>query len=144
MAEKIEEKSGYYVPIETVRRKMIDLGYWLPKDRKKKVEHNMRERRIGYGLLVQFDGSYHDWLGTGEIKCLLIAVDDATGEIIEARFGESERLEDIIAFWEKYFKEHGKPVSIYLDRHASYKVNYPQDQFSEEMLTRFERAMNYL
>jgi hypothetical protein len=48
MAEKIEEKNGYYIPVETVRRKMIDLGYWLPKDHKKKVKHKMRERRTGY------------------------------------------------------------------------------------------------
>jgi hypothetical protein len=74
----------------------------------------------------------------------LIAVDDATGDIVEAKFGESERLEDVIAYWERYFKKNGKPASIYLDRHASYKVNYPQDQFSEEMLTRFKRAMTYL
>jgi hypothetical protein len=48
MAEKIEEKSGYYVPVETIRRKMINLGYWLPRDRKKKVKHKMRIRRTGY------------------------------------------------------------------------------------------------
>lgn len=144
MAEKIEEKSGYYVPVETIRRKMINLGYWLPRDRKKKVKHKMRIRRTGYWMLVQFDGSYHDWLWTGEIRCLLIAVDDATGDVIAARFWKNERLEDVIVFWEEYFKKNGKPASIYLDRHASYKVNHPQDQFSEEMLTRFKRAMNYL
>jgi hypothetical protein len=48
MAEKIEEKSGYYIPVETVRRKMIGLGYWLPKEHKKKVKYKMRERRAGY------------------------------------------------------------------------------------------------
>ena len=144
MSEKIEEASGYYVPVETVRRKMIEWGYWLSKDRKKKVKYKLRERRAWYGMMVQFDGSYHDWLWTGEVKCLLIAVDDATGNILDARFGENERLEDVISFWEKYFMKHGKPSSIYLDRHSSYKVNHPQDQFSEEMLTRFRRAMNYL
>jgi hypothetical protein len=115
MSEKIELKTGYHIPIETVRHKMIEYGYWLPSNHKKKVGHNMKERRIGYGILVQFDGSYHDWLGTGEIKCLLIAVDDATGEIIEAKFRQSERLEDITAFWESYFHQHGKPVRIILE-----------------------------
>lgn len=95
-------------------------------------------------MMVQFDGSYHDWLETGEKRCLLAAVDDATGDTLEASFTQSERLVDVIAFWENYFRKHGKPASIYLDRHSSYKVNHPQDQFSEEMVTRFKRAMTYL
>ncbi|MDR2781901.1 MAG: hypothetical protein LBB21_05635 [Holosporaceae bacterium] len=144
MSEKIEEKVGYHIPVETVRRKMITGGYWLPKERKKKVEHTTRPRRPGYGMMVQFDGSYHPWLMTGEEACLLIAVDDATGDIIHTRFGKNERLKDVIVFWEEYFERYGKPSSIYLDRHASYKVNHPQDQFDDEMLTRFQRAMNYL
>jgi hypothetical protein len=75
---------------------------------------------------------------------MLIAVDDATSKIIEAKFAKNERLIDIIEFWQNYFNKHGKPASIYLDRHSSYKVNHPQDQFDEEMLTRFQRAMTYL
>jgi hypothetical protein len=38
-------------------------------------------------------------------------------------------------------REYGKPISIYLDRHATYKVNSPEDIFDEELRTRFSRAM---
>ena len=143
-AEKMEEVTGYSIPIETVRRKMTERWYRLPKQHKVVIERTSRKRRSSYGIMVQFDGSYHDRLENGETRCLLIAVDDATGDIIEWMFTQSERLIDIIAFWERYFCKHGKPAAIYLDRHASYKVNYPKDQFDEETLTRFKRAMNYL
>lgn len=143
-AEEMEELFGISIHPEMMRRKMIERWCWLPKHHKVVVERKPRERRSSYGMMIQFDGSYHPWLETEEKRCLLAAVDDATGDIVEAMFTQSERLEDVIAFWEKYFKKHGKPASIYIDRHASYKVNHPQDQFDEEMLNRFQRAMTYL
>jgi hypothetical protein len=47
-------------------------------------------------MLVQFDGSYHDWLENGEIQCLLAAVDDATSELVHAEFLQGESLEDVV------------------------------------------------
>lgn len=143
-AEEMERLFWIEIHPETMRRKMIERWCWLPKPHKVIVERVKRNRRPSYGIMVQFDWSYHDWLENGEVRCMLIAVDDSTSEIIEAKFTKNERLSDIIWFWKNYFNKHGKPVSIYLDRHSSYKVNYPKDQFDEEMLTRFQRAMTYL
>ena len=50
----------------------------------------------------------------------------------------------MIIFWKKYFQKYGKPEVIYIDRHATYKVNHEQDQFDKEMVTRFQRAMRKL
>jgi len=41
-------------------------------------------------------------------------------------------------------RRYGKPKAIYLDCHATYKVNHPEDQFDYEMKTRFQRAMEKL
>ena len=42
----------------------------------------------------------------------------------------------------KKVKEYWKPQSIYVDRHATYKVNNGnKDMFDEEKLTRFSKAM---
>lgn len=95
-------------------------------------------------MLVQFDGSYHDWLENGEMKCLLCALDDATSKVIFARFVNGESLQDVFEFWKEYMRKFGKPMAIYLDRHSSYKVNHPNDQFDHEMKTRFQRAMESL
>lgn len=143
-AEEMEKVFEIKIHPETIRRKMIEWWRWLVKPRKVVIERTKRTRRSSYGIMVQFDWSYHDRLETWEVRCMLIAVDDATSKIIEAKFAKNERLIDIIEFWQNYFNKHGKPASIYLDRHSSYKVNHPQDQFDEEMLTRFQRAMIYL
>jgi hypothetical protein len=50
----------------------------------------------------------------------------------------------MIIFWEDYFIRYGKPESIYVDRHATYKVNHERDMFDKEMITRFQRAMRKL
>jgi hypothetical protein len=31
--------------------------------------------------MIQFDGSYHNWLEDGEQRCVLLAIDDATSKI---------------------------------------------------------------
>lgn len=94
--------------------------------------------------MVQFDGSYHDRLGTGQEQCLLIGVDDASGDTVHATFGNGESLVEVIRFWKEYFEKHGKPSIIYLDRHASYKVNHRKDQFDQTTRTRFQTAMHLL
>ncbi len=43
------------------------------------------------GMLIQIDGSYHRWLGEdGPQFTLLLAVDDATGVVVNALFCELE------------------------------------------------------
>ena len=42
-------------------------------------------------MLIQMDGSYHPWLGDQAPPfTLLIAVDDATGQVVSAWFSEHE------------------------------------------------------
>jgi hypothetical protein len=50
----------------------------------------------------------------------------------------------MVTFWREYFMRYGKPGVIYVDRHATYKVNHERDWFDEEMVTRFQRAMRRL
>jgi len=44
----------------------------------------------------------------------------------------------------KSFEKNGKPKILYVDRHSTYKVNNPNDQFDKEMKTRFKRGMESL
>jgi hypothetical protein len=46
-----------------------------------------RERVESYGMMSQFDGSYHDRFSDGNKECLLVAIDDATGKPIKMVFG---------------------------------------------------------
>ena len=68
--------------------------------------------------MIQFDWSYHDRLQDGGIGFLLIWVDDATGDIVHAKFTRNENIFDVINYRTEYFDKYGKPSSIYLDLHA--------------------------
>jgi hypothetical protein len=51
-----------------------------PRVRTAKRAHRRRPRGAHFGELVQLDGSFHDWLETGDgASCLLTMIDDATG-----------------------------------------------------------------
>lgn len=144
LSEKLEEIYGILINKESLRQKMIKQWLWVPEKRKIRISRQKRERRPWYGMLIQMDWSYHDWLEDWEKGCLLCAVDDATSNIVEAIFAKGESLQDIYKFWKWYFKRHWKPQAIYLDSHATYKVNHPKDQFDKDMKTRFQRAMEKL
>ena len=144
LAEKLEEIFGFEVNVETLRLNMVKRWLWTVKKRHQKVERSKRERRSQYGMLSQFDWSYHIWLEDGKVMCLLAAVDDATSDLVYWSFSEGESLEDVLKFWIEYMKRYGKPQAIYVDCHSSYKVNHPKDQFDDEKRTRFERWMRKL
>jgi len=145
LAEELENElwRGKINP-ESLRLKMTQWGLRLPKKRNTKIKRQKRDRRPQEWMLIQFDWSYHDWLEDWIKRCFLLAIDDATSKLMLWIMTKWETLKDMIIFWEKYFQKYGKPSAIYIDRHATYKVNHEQDQFDKEMLTRFQRAMRKL
>jgi hypothetical protein len=143
LAEKIEEILWYPVPVESLRRRMIERWVRMPR-KPRKVKRTPRKRKQWYGMMIQFDWSYHDWLENGKERCLLLWVDDATWKCMHVKFTKNESIDDVISYREEYFEIYGKPSIIYLDRHASYKVNHRKDQFDHTTITRFETAMRYL
>ena len=141
LAEELEKELGWWkINPESLRIAMIRWWIWVPHKRKIKKKKRVRKEREWE--MIQFDGSYHNWLEDGEQRCVLLAIDDATSKIKKLKMTKWETLEDMIEFWKEYFMEYGKPESIYVDRHATYKVNnWNKDMFDEEKLTRFAKAM---
>jgi transposase len=104
--------------------------------RKKRSHRRKRERRSCFGAMLQFDGSYHDWLeGRGAECCLLNCVDDSTGKVY-LKFAVSENTHDVLLTLWEYVRKYGIPRSIYTDRNNIYKA--------EGKLTDFGRAMKEL
>ena len=86
-SEKLLEREGIKVSKETVRKILIEEGYHRAKVKKNEKAHPLRKRRASIGELVQIDGSYHAWLeDRAETACLLLYVDDATSQILAAKF----------------------------------------------------------
>ena len=103
---------------------MIPEGLHQPKTRKKDRTHPLRERRKKRGELVQIDGSYHAWLeDRAEKACLLLFVDDATSEILAAKFVPHESYLAYTSLCKRYFQQHGLPEAFYADRFSVFRVN---------------------
>lgn len=145
-AEKLEERDGITIGTETLRKLMIQQGIWQHKQRKA-THRTRRERRACYGDMAQFDGCRHDWFEGrppgGAWATLLASRDDATNTVV-AQFLPYEGTRPVMQFWWQYFAAFGKPFSIYLDRHSTYKVNSKNALDDDAMITQFERAMNEL
>ena len=143
--EHLRDEDKILTNKETVRRLMIDLGLWIIKKRKVSEYRCQRERKDNFGEMEQFDGSYEHWLyGVDEEQCLLASIDDATGRITGAKFEKSEGIIPVFSFWKRYIEEHGKPIAIYLDKFATYKVNHKNAEDNKELLTQFEKALREL
>lgn len=141
-SEKLEANHKIKINKESVRQIMTKLGLWKSKPRKSgKKHHAWRARKDNPGELEQFDGSYHKWFGEDE-SCLLLSVDDATGKITHAKFDRSEGIVPVFNFWLKYFEKHGFPLSIYLDKFSTYKINHKNAVDNYELMTQFQRAMS--
>lgn len=145
-SEKLKERHGIKLGREKVRLIMIDEKLWKPKPKAKTRKYRKwRPRKEYYGQMQQFDGSYHLWFEDRGLECCLLAsIDDATGTITHAEFVDHEGVTPAFMFWKEYTTTKGKPVSIYLDRHSTYKVNAKSVFDDPKVLTQFERAMKDL
>lgn len=141
-AEKLQELNGINISDETLRLWLIDTGEW--KKRKKRGPYRKwRPRRSHPGEMVQIDGSEHDWFEGRGPKCVLMGyIDDATGEVF-GRFYEYEGTMPAMDSFLRYTQKYGLPLSIYLDRHTTYK-SPKKEETDEEYLSQFERAMKEL
>ncbi len=142
VTEKLAEFHNIYYSPEAIRGIMIEHNIWKPKKRKTINYHQRRKRKEQYGEMIQFDGSYHDWLERGERDCLLAGIDDATNTLTHLLFVKNENLEDIFSFYSQYFLSSGKPLKIYLDKLNAYYNNAMENR--QESLTKFQRAMKEL
>ena len=141
-SEKLKENDDIKLGKETVRGIMAKMKLWKIKPRKiSKKYYCWRARKDNFGEMRQFDGSYHFWLGDFE-TCLLLSVDDATGKITHAKFDKNESIKAVFQFWLEYLGENGVPISIYLDKFSTYKVNHKNATDNKDMVTQFQRASN--
>jgi transposase len=142
--EKLVEREKLKLSDESVRKLMISEKLWKPRKAKQAETHQLRERRACFGELIQIDGSPHDWFeGRAPACVLLVFIDDATGKLVQLRFVECESFFSYCQAAEGYFRQYGKPVTFYSDRHGIFRVNMPSTG-AGEALTQFGRALQEL
>ena len=128
-SETLEKRDKIKVSGETLRKWMTEQGIWKPKRKKEPRVYRRRARRSRFGELLQGDGSPHDWFeGRGEKCTLLQFVDDATSKITVARFVPTEGTEGYSQLLEQHLKKYGRPLGLYVDKHATFRVNREEIQ----------------
>lgn len=119
LTEKLKEQESISLSREKVRCVLRAEGIRSPKKRRGLKHRSRRERRAAEGMMLQVDGSPHDWLqGRGPRLCLIGAIDDATSKVMGAFFVEAESSWGYFKLFSAVFKAHGVSQSIYTDRHS--------------------------
>lgn len=123
MTEMLEEREGITLACSTVRQILVSAGFASPRHRRPPRHRLRRERMRREGMLLQMDGSYHDWLeGQGPWLTLLLAVDDATRTVPFALFREHEDSRGYFHQLEGIIRRRGIPLALYTDRHAVFQA----------------------
>ena len=87
------------------------------------------------GLLLQTDGSRHDWLeDRGPWLTLVGLIDDATGRLTGATFRDQEDTAGYLAVLADTLRRHGVPGAIYRDRHTIFEPPEREPLTLEEQL----------
>ncbi|MGO9611824.1 MAG: ISNCY family transposase [Dissulfurispiraceae bacterium] len=145
--EKLARDERIELSDETLRLWLIEAGVWQ-KRRTKRQHRQWRKRKAYCGELVQMDGSHHDWFeGRGPWCVLMAYIDDATGRVY-GKFYEYEGTIPAMDSFRRYIRKYGIPMSLYLDKHTTYKstakVTVEEELQGIEPMSQFERAMKEL
>jgi len=147
--EKLAEAHGIKLSRSTVRRLRRAIGQGSPRKRRAPRHRKRRERYPQAGMLLQIDGSPHDWLeGRGPHLALIAAIDDATGQVPHALFREEEDAAGYFELILEISRSHGLPQAVYSDRHTIFqspkKATLQQKLAGELPRSQFGRLMDEL
>ena len=86
-------------------------------------------------MLLQVDGSRHQWLGPDGPRLTLVgAIDDATGDVPYAIFRGQEDAQGYLLLLREVVRKRGVPQALYSDRHKIFESESKQPLTLEEEL----------
>ena len=151
LTEKLGVQEQTHLSRSSVRRILLEKGLRSPRKRRSPLHRSRRERYPREGMLLQTDGSPHDWLeGRGPKLCLIGAIDDATNRVPYALFCEQETTEGYMRMLREIVLDKGIPLALYHDRHSIFEVSADtlpslKEQLSgKEPKTQFGRLLDEL
>ena len=149
--ELLVEREQLVTSRSTVRRVLADAGISSPRKQRRRRRHRLRRERYPQeGMLVQIDGSRHDWLeGRGPRMTLLAGVDDATGKVVGALFRPQEDSQGYFMLLRQIVEQYGRPLALYRDRHSIFQENKKKLSVEEQLRggpepTQFGRLLDEL
>ena len=147
--ELAEQAEPILVSRSTLRRIRRATGQGSPRKRRAPEYRSRRERYPQAGMMLQTDGSRHDWLeGRGPWLTLVAMIDDANNEVPWAVFREEEDAAGYFLVLEQVCMSKGIPQSIYADQHTIFQSpsqpSIEQELYGELPRTQFGRLVDEL
>ena len=124
--EMILEREGIAAGKNVIHRLARARGLIKRPKRRQRVIHKPRIRLPSEGMLIQFDGSEHNWFSSF-ICDLIVGIDDATGKIVGGEFFIGETSLHCLKVMKDITATHGIPDAFYLDE-AGYFGKKDRDQ----------------
>jgi transposase len=133
-AEQLAAREQIPVSRETVRKLRRAAGIAPKRPRRAKRHFKRRTRKPQEGVMLLWDGSFHHWFGPDQPPCCLMsAIDDATGKLLEAFFLPTECSWGYLRLLSGILTHYGLPASIYQDQHSCLKRNDSHWSLEEEL-----------
>lgn len=89
------------------------------QQRRGRRSHKPRQRLPSEGMMIQFDGSQHNWFGDQKTD-LIGGIDDATGKVLAAEFFYGETSNNSMKVVREIIDKNGLPESFYMDQAGIY------------------------
>lgn len=116
--EKLKE-DGFHVKRETFRKWCHEIGHVKKEKRRRSKPRFNRDRVASEGIMLQFDGSPHQWFGDRK-SCLITAIDDASSEVPYGEFFGSETTFACLQVLKQIIIRKGIFKILYVDKAGVY------------------------
>lgn len=146
-AEILDEEYGIKLSRETLRQILIERSLWIPKSKSNRQRRvpQLRSRYPNVGDLVQFDGTFYEWIPDQGVHCLLTFIDDATSRIMHLALVEEETADNYLREWKTYIRLHGCPRRVLGDQHAAiFRKSKSTSSQSPRLTSDLARALSSL
>lgn len=141
--EQVTERHGVKVSYNWLRLMLQEAGV-VEKEPARGKYRRQRERRPMVGLLVHLDASTHPWMPVLPSQDLVVALDDADGRILYARFFPQEGTASTFAALESVVRNYGRFCELYTDRGSHFCQNGPAGELAEEQHGQVSQALRAL
>lgn len=140
--ELLKERENIVLSYSSVSRILNSKNIKSPRKHKKQKVHPRRKPKEQKGIMLQTDGTPHEFFkGNNKKYSLHGFIDDASGEITGLYLCENECLQGYLEITRQTLKKFGIPQSIYADGSNVFFNNNAKDLTIEEQLNGIEKHL---
>jgi transposase len=141
--EHVTERHGVKVSYNWLRLMLQEAGV-VEREPARGKYRRQRERRPMVGMLVHLDASTHEWISGLPMQDLVVALDDADGRILYARFFPQEGTASSFAALESVVHHYGRFCELYTDRGSHFCQSGPAGEMATEQHGQVSQALRAL